>query len=73
MLHHNGTIAKFLFLQSAKFGNSRTSRFLSCVLSIILNLGSSSETLFLRQTGERLPKLAGLYKNDLFVVLDEGD
>ena len=23
--------------------------------------------------GERLPKLAGRYKNDLFVVLDEGD
>ena len=42
-----GTIAKFLFLQSAKFGNSRISRFLSCVLSTILNSGSSSETLFL--------------------------
>ena len=40
-------MAKFLFLQSAIFGNSRISRFLSCVLSIILNLGSSSETMLL--------------------------
>ena len=38
-----------------------------------LKFGFFFRNLASTRKGEKLPKLAGLYKNDLFVVLEEGD